>query len=65
MSGALDAAKAVAQDRLGGKSGGSNKGKSESGSKGGKTEVVELTDSNFNDVVLNSNELWLVEFFGW
>jgi protein disulfide-isomerase A6 len=64
VNGALDAAKQVAQDRLGGKGSGSSKSK-EGGSKssGGKSAVVELTESNFADLVLDSNELWLVEFF--
>ncbi len=25
--------------------------------------VVQLTDKNFDDLVIKSNELWLVEFF--
>jgi protein disulfide-isomerase A6 len=34
------------------------------GKKGGKEgEVVELTDANFEERVLRSKELWLVEFF--
>uniref|UniRef100_A0A146M2T9 protein disulfide-isomerase n=1 Tax=Lygus hesperus TaxID=30085 RepID=A0A146M2T9_LYGHE len=28
-----------------------------------KDEVVELTDSNFDKLVLNSDDIWLVEFF--
>ena len=30
---------------------------------GDEKDVVELTDSNFNELVLESNDLWLVEFF--
>lgn len=26
-------------------------------------DVIELTDGNFEDLVLNSNDMWLVEFF--
>jgi protein disulfide-isomerase A6 len=66
----LDAAKQVANDRLSGKggksgSGSSNKSSGNSGSKSddGKTEVVELTDSNFESLVLKSNDFWMVEFF--
>jgi len=29
----------------------------------GKTDVVELTDSNFEKLVLNSDDIWLVEFY--
>ena len=62
VSGSIDAAKQVANERLGGKSS-SGGSKSSGSSDDGKTDVVELTDSNFEDLVLNSNELWLVEFF--
>jgi len=65
VSGALDAAKTVANERLSGKSSGSSKSKSESGSGSGSgsSDVVELTDETFESAVLNSNDLWLVEFF--
>lgn len=33
------------------------------GGSGGKGAVVELTDSNFDKTVLESDEMWLVEFF--
>ena len=56
-------------DRLGGKrtggsgsSGGGGGSRSGSGSSDGK-DVVELTDSNFEQLVINSDEMWLVEFF--
>ena len=66
MNAAVDAAKQVAQDRLNGKSGGGSGKSKDSGSKssGGKSAVVELTESNFADLVLDSTDLWLVEFFG-
>ena len=45
----------------GGSSGGSSGG---SGRKAGdKRDVIELTDSNFEEKVLKSDDLWLVEFF--
>ena len=52
-----------------GDSGGKAKPKaSSSGSGSGKkrstSAVVELTDTNFNALVLESTDLWLVEFFG-
>ena len=33
------------------------------GSSGGSSDVVELTDSNFDKEVLKSKDMWLVEFF--
>ncbi|XP_047985206.1 protein disulfide-isomerase A6 homolog [Leguminivora glycinivorella] len=49
----LKAAKERAYDNLGKKSGGS----------GDKSDVITLTDSNFKELVLDSEDLWLVEFF--
>lgn len=34
-----------------------------SGSKSSKDDVIELTDSNFDKLVLQSDDVWLVEFF--
>lgn len=45
-----------------GSSGGEKKS-SDSGSKGNKDDVIELTDSNFDQLVLDSEDVWLVEFF--
>lgn len=42
------------------KSGGSSSG---SGKRGSSNDVVELTDANFEQLVLKSKDLWLVEFF--
>lgn len=53
----LQEAKKVANQRLTGKSSG---GGSKSGS---GSDVVELTDSNFNKQVLDSKDVWLVEFY--
>ncbi|KAL1431306.1 hypothetical protein MTO96_014328 [Rhipicephalus appendiculatus] len=52
---ALQEARKVVDQRLGKRTSG------DSGS--GKGDVVELTDSNFEELVLNSDDLWLVEFF--
>ncbi|XGW23835.1 hypothetical protein V3C99_005783 [Haemonchus contortus] len=41
---------------------GQGKGKDDSGSKG-RGDVIELTDANFEKLVLNSKDPWLVEFF--
>ena len=30
---------------------------------GPKSDVIALTDANFNDKVVESNDLWLVEFY--
>lgn len=61
-SGLIDAglqeAKKLANQRLSGKSGG---GSSKSKSSGG-SDVVELTDSNFEKQVLEGSDVWLVEF---
>lgn len=57
--------KSIVNERLTGKSGGGG-GSSGSGGKkptGDSKDVVELTDSNFEELVLGSNDLWLVEFF--
>lgn len=54
----LKAAKEKVNFQLSGKKSGGSGG---SGSEGG--DVIELTDSNFDKLVLNSDDLWLVEFF--
>ncbi|KAL4713951.1 hypothetical protein ACJJTC_015605 [Scirpophaga incertulas] len=51
---ALKAAKEKAYENLGKKSGGSSSDKS---------DVITLTDSNFKELVLESEDLWLVEFY--
>lgn len=52
---ALAEAKAKVSAKLGGRGGSSS---------GGSTDdVIELTDSNFDKLVLNSDDVWLVEFF--
>lgn len=56
---ALSEAKARAKEILSGKSSSSGG----SSSKSGKAEVVELTDNNFDKLVLESDDVWLVEFF--
>uniref|UniRef100_T1GI35 Protein disulfide-isomerase A6 homolog n=1 Tax=Megaselia scalaris TaxID=36166 RepID=T1GI35_MEGSC len=54
---ALAEAKKIVNKRLGGGSG------SSSGGSNSKDDVIELTDDNFDKLVLNSDEPWLVEFF--
>jgi len=53
----------IVTDRLGGKSSGGGSGGSGGGGSGGKNAVVELTDSNFKKLVMDSDDMWLVEFF--
>ncbi|XP_012254956.1 protein disulfide-isomerase A6 homolog [Athalia rosae] len=53
----INAAKQKIQAALGGK-------KSSSGSKTGSSkDVIELTDANFDKLVLGSEDMWLVEFY--
>ncbi|CAH2049985.1 unnamed protein product, partial [Iphiclides podalirius] len=40
-----------------------NLGKKSSGSSSDKSDVITLTDSNFKELVLDSEDLWLVEFY--
>ena len=62
----MSVARQVAMDRLGGRKtgggGSSGGGRSGGGSSDGK-DVVQLTDSNFEETVINSEDMWLVEFF--
>ncbi|KAL3687881.1 hypothetical protein R1sor_014190 [Riccia sorocarpa] len=55
---ALQQVKSIAQARLLGKSNGGGGKKNEE-----KALSVELTSKNFNELVLQSTELWLVEFY--
>lgn len=63
---AISKLKELVNQRLSGKSSGSG-GSSSGGDSGRKSgdakDVVELTDSNFEELVLKSNDIWLVEFF--
>lgn len=38
-------------------------GKKSSGSSSDKSDVITLTDSNFKELVLDSDDIWLVEFY--
>ncbi|KAI2652043.1 Protein disulfide-isomerase A6 [Labeo rohita] len=62
---ALNALRSLVKDRLGGKTGGSDHGRQSGGGggAGNKKDVVELTDDNFDRTVLDSDDVWLVEFF--
>lgn len=41
----------------------SSRSSSSGDKKGNGKHVIELTDSNFEDLVLHSKDIWLVEFF--
>ncbi|XP_063080305.1 protein disulfide-isomerase A6-like [Engraulis encrasicolus] len=63
---ALSALRSLVKDRLSGRSGSSGQGKQSGGGgggSGGKKDVVELTEDNFDRLVLKGEEAWLVEFF--
>ena len=68
VSGAMKAANQLVKDRKGGSgsksssSSGSSSGSKRSGG-GSKSDVIELTDVNFDALVMESNDQWLVEFF--
>uniref|UniRef100_A0A4W4F0F2 Protein disulfide-isomerase A6 n=1 Tax=Electrophorus electricus TaxID=8005 RepID=A0A4W4F0F2_ELEEL len=59
VEGTMTALRSLVKDRLSGWTGGSGH-KSGTGS---KKDVVELTDDNFDKLVLNGHEVWMVEFF--
>ncbi|KAJ1149849.1 hypothetical protein NDU88_002649 [Pleurodeles waltl] len=61
VDGALSALRSFVKDRLGGRSSGYDSGRQSGG--GSKKDVVELNDDNFDSTVLNSEDVWLVEFF--
>lgn len=63
VNSALDAVRSAVNDRLSGRGGGRRSGGSGRSQGGNKEDVVELTDGNFEREVLNSKDLWLVEFF--
>ncbi|MEE6512456.1 hypothetical protein FKM82_019459 [Ascaphus truei] len=67
---ALNSLRSFVKDRLGGRSGGSDSGKQYrgdssggGGGSGGKKDVINLNDDNFDTQVLNSEDVWLVEFY--
>ncbi|XP_023690500.1 protein disulfide-isomerase A6 [Paramormyrops kingsleyae] len=65
---ALSAVRSLVKDRMAGKTGGSDHGRQSGGGgsgsgSGSKKDVMELTDDNFDQLVLASEEVWMVEFF--
>ncbi|XP_038824297.1 protein disulfide-isomerase A6-like isoform X1 [Salvelinus namaycush] len=65
VDGALNTLRTLVKDRMSGRSGGSDYSRQSGGGGGGgsKKNVVDLTDDNFDRLVLDSGEVWLVEFF--
>lgn len=59
---ALDVAQEKVKAQLSGKKSGGGSG-SDGSSGSGSSDVIELTDSNFEKLVLKSDDMWLVEFF--
>ncbi|KAK6490074.1 protein disulfide-isomerase A6-like [Huso huso] len=57
---ALNSLRSMVKERLDGKSSGSDQGRQSSG---GRKDVVDLTDDDFDKKVLNSDDIWLVEFY--
>ncbi|XP_033727567.1 LOW QUALITY PROTEIN: protein disulfide-isomerase A6-like [Pecten maximus] len=60
---AMSKAKAMVNDRMSGRGGRSGGGSSGGSKSGDPKDVIELTDGNFQELVLDSEDLWLVEFF--
>ncbi|GCB80985.1 hypothetical protein scyTo_0023114, partial [Scyliorhinus torazame] len=60
---ALNSLRSIVQDRLGGKGGSSSSGKKSSGSGSGQKDVIELTDDTFDENVIGSSDIWMVEFY--
>ncbi|KAM7395257.1 hypothetical protein PAMA_006833 [Pampus argenteus] len=66
VDGAMNTLRTMVKDRMSGKSGGSSYNRQQSGGGGGsgsQKDVVELTDDNFDKMVLDGDDVWLVEFF--
>ncbi|KAF2352259.1 disulfide isomerase [Trinorchestia longiramus] len=62
-AGIVDAALKAATEKVRGSIHGSKYGGSSDGGRKGNSDVIELTDSNFDKTVLKDGGMWLVEFF--
>uniref|UniRef100_A0A9L0RAL3 Protein disulfide-isomerase A6 n=1 Tax=Equus caballus TaxID=9796 RepID=A0A9L0RAL3_HORSE len=60
---ALSALRQLVKDRLGGRSGGYSSGKQGRSESSSKKDVIELTDDSFDKNVLDSEDVWMVEFY--
>ncbi|CAL8315629.1 unnamed protein product [Lota lota] len=67
VEGAMNGLRSLVKERLSGKSGGSDHSRQSGGGGGGGSgstkDVVELTDDNFDKLVMEGDAVWLVEFF--
>ncbi|NXC74700.1 PDIA6 isomerase, partial [Anhinga anhinga] len=65
VGGGLSALRSMVKDRGGGRSGGYSSGKQGGERIGGgdKKDVIELTDDSFDKNVINSDDVWMVEFY--
>uniref|UniRef100_A0A673UDQ9 Protein disulfide-isomerase A6 n=1 Tax=Suricata suricatta TaxID=37032 RepID=A0A673UDQ9_SURSU len=60
---ALGALRQLVKDRLGGRGGGHGSGKQGRSESSSKKDVIELTDDSFDKSVLESEDVWMVEFY--
>ncbi|KAB1267270.1 Protein disulfide-isomerase A6 [Camelus dromedarius] len=60
---ALSALRQLVKDRLGGRGGGYSSGKQGRSESSSKKDVIELTDDSFDKNVLDSEDVWMVEFY--
>ncbi|KAF4016604.1 hypothetical protein G4228_008168 [Cervus hanglu yarkandensis] len=60
---ALSALRQLVKDRLGGWGSGYSSGKQGRGDSSSKKDVIELTDDSFDKNVLDSEDVWMVEFY--
>lgn len=61
--GIVDAALNEVKNKVKASMSGGGSGGGSSGGSGSSNDVIELTSSNFDKLVLNSDDVWLVEFF--
>lgn len=62
-AGLVDAALNAASQKVRGTLGGKKDSGSKSSDSKSSKDVIELTDSNFDQLVLDSDDMWLVEFY--
>jgi len=60
---ALSQLRSMVSSRLGGSGRSSSSGSGSGSGSGNSKDVVELTDANFEQLVIQSDDIWLVEFF--
>ncbi|XP_024901560.1 protein disulfide-isomerase A6, partial [Pteropus alecto] len=60
---ALSAVRQLVKDRLAGRGGGYSSGRQGRSESSSKKDVIELTDDSFDKNVLDSDDVWMVEFY--